>query len=81
MIPELIPVKSSQIASVGYIPKTKTLFVKFHRGWVYSYANVPQEKFDAFLAAPSLGVFLWQEIKGKHEFTKHEPPPPLPEAA
>jgi len=77
----MIPVESSQIQSIGYDPATKTLLVNFKRGGIYSYAGVPQEVFDAFLAAESKGKFLGREIKGKYPFIRLNPkpePPPGP---
>lgn len=65
-------VVSSMINSVGYDANTRTLEVEFSKGGVYSYANVPQEAYDAMVAAPSLGSHFLQNIKGKYETTKRE---------
>lgn len=70
-IPTMTPVVSSQIESVGHDPETNTLHVRFKRGGHYSYADVTEEKYENFLAAPSLGKFLGSHIKGVHPFTKH----------
>lgn len=61
---------SSQVASVGYDEPSKTLAVKFHSGGVYHYHDVPPEKHQEFLKAPSAGKFLGAHIKPAHKFTK-----------
>lgn len=66
---------SSNIASIGYDPVTKTCYVRFHGGGHYAYENVPQEKFDTFLAAAkadgtSTGKHFHAHIKGQHAFKK-----------
>lgn len=55
------PVKSSQIHSIGYDAKTKTLAVQFKPrggpsevGHVYHYADVTPEGHQALLNAPSI---------------------------
>lgn len=61
----MTPVSSNQVGAVGYDPATKTLAVTFARGAgaIYQYPNVPQETFDAFMAAESKGKFFGEHIK------------------
>jgi len=63
-------VLSSNVASVGYDPKTQTLEVEFHNGTVYQYFDVPQSVYDAFMSAESKGGFLKSSIKGVYRFAK-----------
>lgn len=49
---------SSNIDAIRYAKKEKVLQVKFLSGTVYEYKDVPQEKFEEFLAAPSAGKYL-----------------------
>lgn len=74
-------VASSQIHSIGYDPETQTLAIRFTRGYgekrgpgsLYHYANVPQEAFDAFRNAESLGKHFGAHIKphaDKYPYTK-----------
>lgn len=51
----LNPVKSSQIAAIGYDAGTKELRVKFHNGGVYSYSAVPAEVHEKLVGAESIG--------------------------
>lgn len=59
---ERIPVKSSNIISVGYDPSAKTLEIEFNSG-VYQYFQVPQSVADELLAAPSVGKYFHANIK------------------
>ena len=75
-IPTLTPIQSSQLESVAHDSTTNTLFIRFKsspEGVVYSYADFPAEKFDAFMGAPSQGSFFYKQIKGKHDYQKHDP--------
>ncbi len=62
---------SSQVDQVHYDPASQRLQVKFHGGGHYSYAGVPQQRFDGLLSAPSKGKYLNSTIKGKYKHEKH----------
>jgi hypothetical protein len=63
-------VKSSQIAATGYDSASKTLAIKFNNGQkVYHYSDVPQEQFDALMAAESIGKHFGAHIRGKFKHT------------
>ena len=63
------PVDSSQIKSVGYNARTKTLEVAFlSPEAVVRYAGVPPSKFASLMAAQSHGEYLSAKIKGKYKF-------------
>jgi hypothetical protein len=67
------PVKSSQILSVGYDPKTETLYIEFLNWNVYEYYNVPGEVSAVMLSpSTSVGSYFYKEIKGKFEYKKLE---------
>ena len=63
-----IPVESSNIESIAH--DGTTLEVKFKNGGIYSYANVPLEKFEALKNAESIGLHFHQHIKPHHPATK-----------
>ena len=65
---DLHPCDSSEIARFGYDQKSSTLALAFHRGGVYSYKDVPEEFFKAFLKSGSKGAFFHRFIKDKFEF-------------
>lgn len=64
------PVVSSNIASVGYHPDSKTLAVKFMNGGVYHYHDVPKEVHSQLMASDSKGKFLISNIRGKFRHEK-----------
>lgn len=63
-------VKSTQIESVGYDVAKKKLRVKFQRGAMYEYSDVPAETYTQFTAAESAGKFFGAQIKGKFPFER-----------
>ena len=69
-MPELIPMKSSNVQSAGYLPDTQALYVRFvvrgrpgAIGPLYRYNNVPEGVFSRFRRAASKGgqfrYFVW----------------------
>jgi hypothetical protein len=58
-----VPVKSSNLVSVAYDPKTQTLQVKFHSGAVHNYSKVPAATHAAMLKAKSVGSFFHSKVK------------------
>jgi hypothetical protein len=59
-----VPVPSTSIASIGYVPKRRELEIEFRAsGDVYRYFDVPGEEYDAFMAAESKGTYLNQVFK------------------
>lgn len=64
------PVKSSNIAEVGYDPATRTLEVAFRTGAVYQYLEVPETVYRELLSSESVGNFLNVEIKKNYQARK-----------
>jgi len=70
----LVPVKSSNIAAVGYDEGTSTLAVQFTgaqsglaEGRVYHYSDVPRSAFDALRNADSVGKHFAHNIRSKYK--------------
>ena len=59
---------SSVIHAMHYDPGSKTLRVIFLSGAIYDYKEVPERVYGDMQAAPSKGVFLNREIKGRYDF-------------
>lgn len=72
---KLHPVKSSNIAAVGYDSATRELRVKFSNGAVHSYADVPVATHLALVGADSVGRHFSANIRGKFTSQKLEPAP------
>jgi hypothetical protein len=58
-----IPVKSTNVKSVGYDLETKTLQVEFKSGGIYQYAGVQPEMYADLLKAESVGRFVSQVVR------------------
>jgi hypothetical protein len=61
------PVKSSNLKSVGYDPKSKTLEVEFHTGAVHQYEGVSPQSHKKMLAAKSIGGYFQVNIRNFHK--------------
>lgn len=60
------PVKSSQIASVGYDSETQTLEIEFANGGnVYRYSNVPPTLHAELMNDGSIGAFFHKHIRSR----------------
>lgn len=60
------PVRSSNIASIGYEPSSQTLEIEFHSRTVYQYYMVTQKLYEDFMRASSHGTFFHEHIKGRY---------------
>jgi hypothetical protein len=56
-------VSSSNLASVGYDPQTRTLEIEFHSGSSYQYFHVPDTIYHGLMSAPSHGRYFDADIK------------------
>lgn len=61
------PVKSSRIASVGWM--NDVMEVQFHNGSVYQYFDVSEVEFQNFMESPSLGHSL-SILDKKHPYRR-----------
>jgi hypothetical protein len=69
------PVKSTNIKSVGWEADSETLEVEFSSGGIYQYAGVTRGAYEAFINAPSLGLFFHEKIRGVYDFKRMNPLP------
>lgn len=64
----MIPVSSSNIASVGYEPNN--LYVRFNSGWTYVYYNVPYSEYRNLLSASFHGRYFAAHIKNSYSYRR-----------
>ena len=64
----MIPVSSSNLASVGY--ENGTLYIAFNSGGLDSYSNVPISVYNGLLAASSHGKYFHQFIKNVYPYKR-----------
>jgi hypothetical protein len=65
-----VPVASSSLASVGYRAHDRVLEVRFQRGEVYQYLDVPEHVFGSLLAADSKGRYFNQAVRNCFEYRR-----------
>ena len=65
-------VSSSAVNRVEHDPDSGRLQIWYSGGDRYSYFDVPREKYEALLAAPSIGAFVNSEIKPHYRFELEE---------
>jgi len=66
------PVDSSNIAAVGWDPRTMVLEVEFHHGGVYHYLEVPKSVYGDFIHADSIGKHFHKYIRPTYSYRKAE---------
>jgi len=64
------PVRSSNLAAVGYDPESRILEIEFPDSGVYQYFDVPQSVYDDLMSAPSHGKFFHAHIRNKYRYAK-----------
>ena len=55
--------KSSNIAGVSYWPGPRTMHITFRGGRTYRYRDVPQDLYEALLAADSIGKYFAAHVR------------------
>jgi hypothetical protein len=63
MAPDMTPVDSSSVASVGYDEVAQELWVEFVGGRTYVYSPVPETTYQELVSAGSVGAYVNREIK------------------
>ncbi len=66
--PEMIFVDSSNIEAIGYDSDQRDLYVQFHGGRIYVYADVPEQIYQELLQADSKGSYLNRELKPNYSY-------------
>ena len=64
------PVRSRDLALIGYDAATTILEVVFRAGGVYRYQGVPESVYHGLMAAPSHGTFFQKYVKVQYPFVK-----------
>ena len=63
-------VSSSNLSSVGYDVKTKTLEIQFNDGSIYQYYQVPQDVYVGLMKAESHGKYFYAVIQNSFQYKK-----------
>ena len=62
------PVVSSNLQSVGY--ESGNLYIRFLKGGLYEYFNVPQHIYAGLMQASSHGEYFAQNIKNTYRYAR-----------
>lgn len=62
-IPQMNPVESSAVASIGYDAEAEEAYVEYLGGGLYAYEGVPADVFEELANADSKGTFVNAVIK------------------
>jgi KTSC domain len=66
----MVPVKSSNVAAIGYDPSSQSLFVQFLSSGTYEYSGVSRQRHRALMKARSQGTYFHAKIRNKYTFRK-----------
>ena len=69
-IPEMTPVSSSNIESIGYDELEEIVYVRFLNGSVYVYKGVPIHEYENLLQAPSHGSYLHRNYNNVYPYER-----------
>lgn len=61
---EMVPVRSTMVAAVGYDLASRILRVQFSKGKSYDYEDVPESEVLELMRSNSVGSFVNSRIKG-----------------
>lgn len=67
---EMIQVRSSNIAKIGYDEQNEIVHVQFLNDTEYIYKGVSQYAFDGLLNAPSIGSYLNRNFKNFYPYER-----------
>jgi hypothetical protein len=71
-LPEMLPVSSSNIDSIGYSEENQEVYVRFLNNTLYVYKGVPLHQFENFRDAPSQGSYLHRNFKNVYSYERVE---------
>lgn len=65
--PLMMPVSSSNIASIGYDAENSDLYITFQHGGTYKYSDVPPGEFSMLERSGSVGQYFARNIKDQYK--------------
>lgn len=69
-LPEMIPVSSSNLESIGYDDQNQVVYIRFLNGSIYVYKGVPLHEFENLRDAPSLGSYIHRNYKNVYPYER-----------
>jgi hypothetical protein len=71
-LPEMTPVSSSNIESIGYDESNQQVYIRFLNGSLYTYVSVPIHEFESLRDSPSIGSYLNRSFKNVFPYERIE---------
>ena len=71
-IPEMNPVSSSNIESIGYDEQNQEVYVRFLNNSLYVYNVVPAHEYQNLMDAPSQASYLNRNFKNVYPYERIE---------
>lgn len=68
-----VPVESSVLASVLYLPEQRLLEIEFRSGRRYQYFDVPKQRYDDLLTTESKGSYFNANIRNRFASSQLQP--------
>jgi hypothetical protein len=62
---KMMPVDADLLESIGYLPKTRQLYVKFRNSPPLCFDNVPGFRYESLLIAPRMDAYYGPFIKDR----------------
>jgi hypothetical protein len=72
MMPDMIPVSSSNVAELGYDVENQIVYIRFLNQALYIYKGVPEPEFENLKNAPSIGSYLHRNFKNVYPYERIE---------
>jgi hypothetical protein len=69
-MPQMTPVASSNLASVGFDGSTSQLYVCFNNGTMYRYFNTPRVVYAGLMTAASHGHYFNRVIRNRYYYQR-----------
>jgi len=73
---KLVPVDADLFEAIGYVPKTRRLYIRFRNLTALCFENVPGFRYEGLLAAPRKDAYYRTFIKDRFLTKPAELPPP-----
>ena len=70
MAPTLVPVRSSNLRSVGYDSSSQSLYIEFHTGRLYEYSGVSAAVYAGLMSATSHGAFFAMRVRPFYRYRR-----------
>ena len=69
-MPDMQPVSSSNIASIGYDSDNQIVYINFLNGSTYAYKGVPEQEFESLRTASSVGSYFNRNYKNIYPYER-----------